>query len=234
MLFCSAPFRCRSHLGYSLARLSELCPSLSSRVFAFAVRRVSARCRSFARLCFSLSMPVYACLCLAMLCPRPSAQCHSFAVLCPRIADRSFANAAPFISVLELCTAVPCFAVSLLCFALPSRTRAMQFRFRSNPSSALAVPVDATLRLCLQCFSLASRYIAILSLLHVLLYLTQQIHSHAFQGHAFALSARIFTRRLVSSPGPFNSALRLCISIRNYTFPLRRLAARAFPQLSPW
>lgn len=169
-----------------------------------------------------------------MLCPRVSALCCSFAVLCPRIAARIHASAVLFISVSGLCTAVPCFAIALRCNSFAYPLVSTQFRFRSNPSSALAVPVDATLRLCLQCFSLAARYIAILSLFHVLLYLTQRIHSLAFQGHAFALSARIFTRRLVSSPGPFNSALRLCVSIRNYTFPLRRLAARAFPQLSPW
>ena len=222
LLFCSAPFRRRSQLGYFLARLSELCPSLSSRVFAFAVRRVSARCRSFARLCFSLSMHVYALPCCALAPPRSA------------IPLPCCAKAVHYGTLLCQCLAGLCFAVSLLCTSFAYPLVSTQFRFRSNPSSALAVPVDATLRLCLQCFSLAARYIAILSLFHVLLYLTQRIHSLAFQGHAFALSARIFTRRLVSSPGPFNSALRLCVSIRNYTFPLRRLAARAFPQLSPW
>ena len=145
LLFCSAPFRCRSHPGYSLARLSELCPSLSSRVFAFAVRRVSARCRSFARLCFSLSMPSYALPCCALASPR-------CAVPLPCCALASL-----LVSMPALCTAVPCFAVSLPCHAGPSRLRAVLFRFRSNPSSALAVPVDATLRLCLQCFSDAGR-----------------------------------------------------------------------------
>ena len=168
-----------------------------------------------------------------MLCPRLSAQCHSFAVLCQGCALRYLALPMPRTSLLCQCLAGLCFAVSLLCASFAYPLVSMQFRFRSNPSSALAVPVDATLRLCLQCISLAARYIAILSLFHVLLYLTQRIQCFAFQGHAFALSARIFTRRLISSPGPFNSALRLCVSIRNYTFPLRRLAARAFPQLSP-
>lgn len=92
-----------------------------------------------------------------MLCPRVSALCCSFAVLCPCIADRSFANAAPFISVPGLCTAVPCFAIALRCNSFAYPLVSTQFRFRSNPSSALAVPVDATLRLCLQCFSDAGR-----------------------------------------------------------------------------
>ena len=71
-------------------------------------------------------------------------------------------------------------------------------------SYALAVPVDATLRLCLQCFSLATRYIAILSLLHVLLYLTQQVYSLAFQCHAltgYAFPWRRLSARVIACAG---------------------------------
>lgn len=92
-----------------------------------------------------------------MLCPRPSAQCHSFAVLCPCIADRSFAKAVHYGTLLCQCLARLCSAIALRCNSSAYPLVSTQFRFRSNPSSALAVPVDATLRLCLQCFSDAGR-----------------------------------------------------------------------------
>lgn len=85
-----------------------------------------------------------------MLCPRLSAQCHSFAVLCQGCALRYLALPMPRTSLLCHCVALRCNS-----FAYPLVST--QFRFRSNPSSALAVPVDATLRLCLQCFSDAGR-----------------------------------------------------------------------------
>lgn len=210
LLFCSAPFRCRSHLGYSLARLSELCPSLSSRVFAFAVRRVSARCRSFARLCFSLSMPVYALPCCALASPL---------------------RAVPFLcrAVPRLCTTVPCFANASRDFALPFRCSALPSLIRSCLRNSDSDRIQAVPLLCQLMLRYACAYSAF------------PMRGEARPISALAVLVMSFTDRrisaanqIVSSPGPFNSALRLCISIRNYTFLLRRLAARAFPQLSPW
>lgn len=97
--------------------------------------------------------------------------------LCFSVAERCLRHGA------VRCPRLPCHATQCLCFAIiainasPSLRGEMPFRCVANP---------ATLSLCLQCFSLTARYIAILSLLHVLLYLTQQVHSHAFQGRAFA------------------------------------------------
>lgn len=76
-----------------------------------------------------------------------------------------------------------CCAQQSLCFAIIAINASPSLR---GEMPYLCVANPATLSLCLQCFSLTARYIAILSLLHVLLYLTQQVHSHAFQGHAFA------------------------------------------------
>lgn len=82
-----------------------------------------------------------------------------------------------------LCKANSCCAQQSLCFAIIAINASPSLR---GEMPYLCVANPATLSLCLQCFSLTARYIAILSLLHVLLYLTQQVHSHAFQGHAFA------------------------------------------------
>lgn len=82
-----------------------------------------------------------------------------------------------------LCRANSCCAQQSLCFAIIAINASPSLR---GEMPYLCVANPATLSLCLQCFSLTARYIAILSLLHVLLYLTQQVHSHAFQGHAFA------------------------------------------------
>lgn len=92
-----------------------------------------------------------------MLCPRPSAQCHSVASPRSAVPLPCCAHTSLLVSTPRLCTAVPCFSVSLLCTSFAYPLVSTQFRFRSNPSSALAVPVDATLRLCLQCFSDAGR-----------------------------------------------------------------------------
>lgn len=82
-----------------------------------------------------------------------------------------------------LCRANSCCAQQSLCFAIIAINASPSLR---GEMPYLCVANPATLSLCLQCFSLAARYIAILSLLHVLLYLTQQVHIHAFQGRAFA------------------------------------------------
>lgn len=176
-----------------------------------------------------------------MLCPRPSAQCHSVASPRSVVPLPCCAHASLLVSTPRLCTAVPCFSVSLLCTSFAYPLVSTQFRFRSNPSSALAVPVDATLRLCLQCFSDAGRgyanqcrcnshrYISSLFLCRSMRRLCSSPRIESIADRRISAANQI-----VSSPGPFNSALRLCISIRNYTFLLRRLAARAFPQLSPW
>lgn len=92
-----------------------------------------------------------------MLCPRLSAQCHSFASPRSAVPLPCCAHASLLVSTPRLCTAVPCFAIALRCNSFAYPLVSTQFRFRSNPSSALAVPVDATLRLCLQCFSDAGR-----------------------------------------------------------------------------
>ena len=100
--------------------------------------------------------------------------CFSGAVRCSRL---------PCHVTQCLCRANSCCAQQSLCFAIIAVNASPSLR---GEMPYLCVANPATLSLCLQCFSLAARYIAILSLLHVLLYLTQQVHIHAFQGRAFA------------------------------------------------
>lgn len=202
---------------------------MSSRVFAFAVRRVSARCRSFARLCFSLAMPCHAVpsplravpfLCRAVPTHRCSYQRQGCALRYLALPFRCFAPPSLIRSCLRSSDSDQIQAAPLLCqlmlryacaySAFPMRGEAMlcqsmPLQFASIHLFALPMPFYSMRRLCssLRIKSIADRRISA-------------------------------ANQIVSSPRPFNSALRLCISIRNYTFPLRRLAARAFPQLSPW
>lgn len=109
--------------------------------------------------------------------------CFSVASLCFSWAVRCFALLFHDGACRCLCMANSCCAQQSLCFAIIAINASPSLR---GEMPYLCVANPATLSLCLQCFSLTARYIAILSLLHVLLYLTQQVHSHAFQGHAFA------------------------------------------------
>lgn len=108
-------------------------------------------------------------------------RCKPF--LCPCASELSSAIIFRLSAMRCLCRANSCCAQQSLCFAIIAINASPSLR---GEMPYLCVANPATLSLCLQCFSLTARYIAILSLLHVLLYLTHQIHSHAFQGHAFA------------------------------------------------
>ena len=128
--------------------------------------------------------------------------CFSWAVRCFSVAERCLRHGAvrcprlPCHAMPCLCRANSCCAQQSLCFAIIAINASPSLR---GEMPYLCVANPATLSLCLQCFSLTARYIAILSLLHVLLYLTQQVHSLAFQCHA----------------------------LTGYAFPWRRLSARA-------
>lgn len=162
-------------------------------------------CASFPLLCFAVLGCALAVLSKPFRRTSLLCLCGSFSGSASRLRRGVFQRSADHIRG-RLCFswAVRCFALLFhdgacrcLCFAIIAINASPSLR---GEMPYLCVANPATLSLCLQCFSLTARYIAILSLLHVLLYLTQQVHSHAFQGHAFALSARIFTRRLVASP----------------------------------
>lgn len=169
LLCVSFPLLCSAMLCRALAVLSKpfhcpsilcLCGSLSgctSRLRRGVFQRSADHIRG--RLCFSVA-----------------SLCFSWAVRCFALLFHDGACRC-------LCMANSCCAQQSLCFAIIAINASPSLR---GEMPYLCVANPATLSLCLQCFSLTARYIAILSLLHVLLYLTQQVHSHAFQGHAFA------------------------------------------------
>ena len=114
-----------------------------------------------------------------------------------------------------LCRANSCCAQQSLCFAIIAINASPSLR---GEMPYLCVANPATLSLCLQCFSLTARYIAILSLLHVLLYLT---HSKSIATHFRAM------------PSPRLSKLSPCAAahIPLHALPrtallIRRLSAR--------
>lgn len=133
----------------AIARPDESYPLLGVAALRYssAMRCSSPRCPSYALPCCALAPPRSAiplpCCALASLLVSMPALCYSY--LCQGCALR------------YLALPLRCVAIALRCNSSAYPLVSTQFRFRSNPSSALAVPVDATLRLCLQCFSDAGR-----------------------------------------------------------------------------
>lgn len=130
----------RSCLRYALACLVA---SLPSRFGVYLL--VAGPSHVFASPCLCLAMPCHALPCCAPASPRSA------------IPLPCCAKAVHYGTLLCQCLARLCCAIALRCNSFAYPLVSTQFRFRSNPSSALAVPVDATLRLCLQCFSDAGR-----------------------------------------------------------------------------